>query len=365
MKKGVGNRTRIKGIINEWKESAILLLEERYSDYEARLTNIDAMLTGGGGRKHYLTPPSTDANVFIQQWLYGDWMASHPEHLQFYHILRRSNWDYLPNSSWSSSVPDNHPIRQVTTISSVDLKAAVYSTIDAGDLKLQDLSRLGIVSSYRHVVVPASALVQNGDLLDRLMGNSDAFRDAIADARALQQKAKADSAAAAKLDAKRAAAAEQRELQDLQEYKDMLREAQRLVDTSNSREVQFVEDMERRYKRIKDLSPGQLRWIRGISSRSVIPTAPAASGAASSADPSAAPGGFTKTPTNGRMTLDEFFAACQQTMRHGSEAGFINSLVKRRRVRNWDDLSPRQQKWLTDIYTRGNKRKMPTDIRRR
>jgi len=362
MKKEVGNRTRLKGYIDEWKEATIHIVDEQYSDYEARLTNIDAMLTNSGGRRHNLTAPSTDANVFIRQWTYGDWISRNPGHAQLYNMLKCSSWDYRPASSWSSSVPPDHPIRKVTTISSVDLKAAVFSTIDAGDIKLSDLTRLGLSATYQRCSVPAEALVRNGDLLNRLMGSSDAFRDAIADARAAQQQQTKADDDAAKLEAKRAAAAEQQDIRDLQEYKDLVAEADRLKDPSAQREVQFVEDMQRRYKRIKDLSPGQLRWLRGISSRSVVPTAPAS---ASSAAPVAAPGSFTKTPTNGRMTLDEFFTSCTQTMRAGSEAGFINSLVKRRRVKNWDDLSDRQKKWLTDIYTRGNKRDMPTDIRRR
>ena len=59
------------------------------------------------------------------------------------------------------------------------------------------------------------------------------------------------------------------------------------------------------------------------------------------------------------MTYAEFVDACEKHMHAGREGGFISDM--RRRYKLWSQLSPRQQKWLQDIYSRSGQA-VPTNI---
>ena len=365
LRSGLGNRSRVKGWVDTWKEQARLCMERAFSQYEAELGDIDAMLTG---TRRYFSTPSEDPSTYIRQFEYSDWMTGRPGELNLYRLLQAPTWAYRPADQWSRQVPADHPLRQVSTISSVDLKVAFLDSLDAGEVTPQTLNRNSIRASYGTVTVHAHMLMTLGTVLERLMGSSDALREAVASAKAAQLAAEQVAQAEAEKRAREEAAREQEELKKKQEFTDMIARARQYVDPNAPRETQFIDDMERKFERLEQLSYRQAGWLRALSSRSAVPSSQPAATTVAARGRAGVPrqvGRYTHPPTNGKMGLNDFLEACKETMRQGSESGFIESLIKRRRIKSWDDLSPRQQKWLGDIFVRGGHRAMPDEIIRR
>lgn len=287
MKKSVGSRTSLKEYINKWQQIVLDLLEERYTDYIARVSDIDSTVSG---KAKVFTPPSEYGKDYIYDGLYLEYLEKHKDEDALHSYLMSSKYEY-------------YDPKHTYQINSVDLKSAILDCLDKNDLSVGDLNKLGIHPG-KTVFVNRDAIDSFKILRERL--NLVKSGESIANKNA--------------------------EL----EYRDLIKDAEDGV--SGDWEQKFVADLGHRYTTKDQLSTKQLEKLMSIAIRKSIPRARSKS----------------------KFPLLDFLNLCKETMRPGSEKGFIESLINRR-IRSWEDLSEKQQKWLEDIYTRDGKR-MPDNL---
>jgi len=328
LKQKIGSRNKIKEYINAWQEAVLRVLSSRFIDYASRIGDIDGVMAG---KVRYLTEPVKNASNYISDWEYGDYFSTKRPENALYRVVTANRFEYLPPSSMT--IPANHPIRKIAKIESHDLMDAVLTSIDREEIPLHLLDKTVLITNRFSVSVTAEAIVNNAGLLNRL-DKGGILASAVSEAQKSEELRKS------------------KEKEALQEYKDLISDAKSHQDSNNDWEAKFIADMEKKYTLKTQLSPRQLEWLMKVALRKSISQSKPSS-ASSSASISATP--------NKDITLQDFLEACKETMTPGSEKGFIESLLKGRYTK-WNELSPRQQKWLQDIYTRGNKRNFPNKI---
>lgn len=347
----LGNRPRLKDYVDSWCDLVEAKVTESYSNYQAALTDIDGILAG----KVYIPyTPSDDPVSYIFQ-LRNLWYSRARGEQQLYSIVTGTNSFVYRENTWR--IPSDSPLKQVLTIPSDDLKSAILTCLDRDEIPLTALQGLYITSA--DVLVTTEWVAQYSKLVERLVADSPAVRkyvDSVAKAEA-EARAKADAEEADRLAKLAEAAAAQQKAE--KEFKDLLEDAAGHTDPNKPFEKQFVDELstrmkgtEKRYNTVADLSTRQLSWLKSIATRRVVPQqAPPDAAAAQQAQP-VTPGGTTET-------FAAFLDGCKTSMHPGREDGFIEDM--RRKYKVWSALSPRQQKWLQDIYTR-NGRKMPDQV---
>jgi hypothetical protein len=356
----LGNRTRLKDYVDSWCDMVEARVTETFSNYSAAVSDVDGIVSG---RVYVPYFPPEDAARYVRDTFgnWGVWNNRGRGEQKLHHIITSfANFEYIPMTGYAHT-PSNSPLMQIKSISGDDLKAAILTCLDRNEMPLASLDELQMYSA--RVIVTSDFVGKHAKLLERLLADSPAVRqyiDQVAKAE-VEARKRQDDAEAERL---RLVAEKQAEkLKAEKEFQDLLDDGEKHADPNKPYEGQFVAELrtrmlgnEKRYKTIADLSPRQLSWLRSIATRRIVPqqAPPDANAARATQAPAVPPGGTV-------MTFTEFLDACVTTMHPGREGGFVSDM--RRRYKVWSQLSPRQQKWLQDIFTRadaqGNTRKLP------
>ena len=338
LKRSVGSRSRLKDYIDSWNDMVAANVKEKWSTYESRLTNIDSLLSGYG---RIPSEPETRPEMYIR--VYNDsyyWPTNQRDEHPLYVLVKSDVTISYQQGRLSWNTPQDSPLRLVTDVDSDNIRAAL---LDEANATTRDRDFLALLPSMVLGLWGANHLQRLPRLMERLFGSSPAIQKQLAEAKAADDQAAQDAAAAK-------AVAVAAEAAVAKEWEDMIEQAETYA--ANDWEKKFIKDMARKYNKVSDLSPKQLAVIKRVSTRSTVPQpTPAQS---SKAMKNQAPAGAKS------VAFADFIEDCKTTMSAGREGGFVQSIT--RRYRSWNDVSPRQQKWLTDIYTRGGGRDMPDHI---
>lgn len=356
----VGTRHRLKDYIDSWCNMVEGSVTEDWALYLSKLSDIDAIMTG---RVWLGKEPSGSGIDYVRNTMnsWNTWRTRPAGEQNLWQLIA-----WFPKFSYSTSnsmgVPTNHPILQVKSIPADDLQSALFTCLDRDEVPIKDLTQLYI--SQQQAIISSTFIANHSKMMERLLADSpevrkyiDSTAKAEADARQQLQDAEAD-----RLKAEREAKEAQAKVE--KEFSDMLDDADIHTDPNKSFEKKFIEDLrtqksaggELRYKAIKDLSPRQLSWLKSIATRRTIPQQAPPDASAARVQQQATPAPVAVPASGGHpthLTFPEFIDACKTTLHVGREDGFVEQCRKRYKV--WSQLSPKQQKWLMDIYVRNGR----------
>jgi len=350
LKRNLGTRARLKDYVDSWCDYIEKVITERWVNYKAQLGDMDGILSG----KVYVgAAPGTDAPTEILRSMdYNMWNGRTPGEQKLFSILSNSlRFIYVPDQY---GLPADHPLKKVLSIPEDDLKATLFTCLDRGEVPLSILNTLsGWNGSY---TLRAGDIAKYAKFMERILADSPEARKYVDEAAKAEEEAKRkfDDAEADRLQKER----ELKEAEDKakQEFQDLLDDADAHKDPNKPYEGDFIKDLRtsprgNKYVTIKDLSPRQLSWLKAIAGRRAIPQqAPpdAAAAQAQSNTPSTTPDPSGAVGPD--LTVDAFLDACIPNAHAGREMGVVTEF--RKRYKAWNQLSPKQQKWMMDIYTR-------------
>ena len=351
MKRELGNRTRLKDYVDSWCDQVESAVTEKWANYKASLGDLDGILSG---KVYVNNAPSTDSATEIQRVTgdFGFWRNRMAGEQKLFNILMsQAKFTYMIDQ-WA--LPAEHPLKKVLSIPPDDLKATLFTCFDRGEVPLSMLDSLyGWSGTYQ---IQAKQVAQYSKFMERILADSPEARKYIDEA------AKAEEAAKRKLDEAEADRLQkEREVKEAddkakQEFQDLLEDADEHKDPNKPYEDAFITDLRtsprgNKYHTIKDLSPRQLSWLKAIAGRRDIPQQAPPDAAAAMAQANAPVMAPDPSGVQGPdITLSAFWDALQPNAHGGRETGVVTEF--RKRYKTWGQLSPKQQKWMMDIYTR-------------